>query len=98
MNHFCNLISATFGAYGPAITTVAEHDDGTLWAGNEEYSTQVNYCPSCGYQAKTLVKSLLINNAFCPDCTHAQDAHVPRDMHQGSWGQGQCKCGCIKDL
>lgn len=38
--------------YGPAITFVEEDEDGRLWAGNEEYDTQVRFCPFCGYKAK----------------------------------------------
>ena len=27
------------------------HEAGTLFAGNGEYESQVNYCPFCGYKA-----------------------------------------------
>jgi hypothetical protein len=53
--------------YGDAITEIDEHDDGTLWAGNGEYGTQVNFCPFCGYEAKTKVKA----GAFPLDATVA---------------------------
>lgn len=28
-----------------------EAEDGTLWAGNIEYSSQVAFCPYCGFRA-----------------------------------------------
>ena len=34
--------------YGAAIEDCVEHDDGSFWAGNGEYGSQVNYCPFCG--------------------------------------------------
>ena len=33
--------------YGPAITTI-ERRDGAWWAHNEEYSTEISFCPWCG--------------------------------------------------
>lgn len=38
--------------YGEAIDFCGEKDDGTLWVSNSEYSSQVNFCPYCGYEAK----------------------------------------------
>ncbi len=38
--------------YGSAIDDCREQDGGTLWAGNDEYGTQVLFCPFCGYRAK----------------------------------------------
>lgn len=37
---------------GSAVTECSEDEDGTLWAGNGEYESQVNFCPGCGYKAK----------------------------------------------
>lgn len=39
--------------YGPAIEGCSEDRDGTLWAGNGEYGSQVAYCPYCGFKART---------------------------------------------
>ena len=39
-------------SYGPAIDVCQEELDGTLWASNNEYASQVNYCPFCGYKAR----------------------------------------------
>jgi len=36
--------------YGQAIDVCWE-EEGELWASNGEYSTQVNFCPFCGYKA-----------------------------------------------
>ena len=43
------------GQWGASIDLVIEHGDGTLWAGNDEYSTQVNLCPFCGYRARVQI-------------------------------------------
>jgi hypothetical protein len=37
---------------GPAIDECIERNDGTLWVGNPEFSSRVNFCPFCGYAAK----------------------------------------------
>ena len=53
--HYCKLDSPCSKA-GEAIDyCVEDDDDGTLWAGNCEYDSQVNYCPVCGYKAKVQV-------------------------------------------
>ena len=49
--HRCKLDSAE-SMWGPAIDQCVEREDGTLWAGNGEYESQVNFCPACGYAAK----------------------------------------------
>ncbi len=45
-------------SYGPAIGHTYEEDN-KLWVTNGEYSSQVNYCPYCGYEAKIKVVSEL---------------------------------------
>ena len=52
--HQCDL-NSPYGACGEAINTCLESEDLTLWAGNGEYDSQVNYCPVCGYEAKKKV-------------------------------------------
>lgn len=38
---------------GPAVNYCFEAaDDGSFWAGNAEYESQVNFCPFCGEKAK----------------------------------------------
>lgn len=37
--------------YGAAVMYVTIDDDGTMWAGNGEYSTRINLCPFCGQKA-----------------------------------------------
>jgi hypothetical protein len=44
------------GAYGEAINSCSEDKDDKLWIDNGEYSSQVNYCPYCGYKSKKQVK------------------------------------------
>lgn len=60
----CCKVNTPAESYGPAITDVSEVEfqpnwdkksplkEGTLWAGNGEYNTQVNFCPMCGKKAK----------------------------------------------
>lgn len=38
--------------YGSALDICFEDVAGKLWAANDEYGSQVNYCPYCGYKAK----------------------------------------------
>jgi hypothetical protein len=40
------------GGYGAAIEGCSEKEDGTLWAGNGEYDSQVAFCPYCGFAAR----------------------------------------------
>lgn len=54
--HQCDY-NLSHGAYGPAIESTYELDDNTLWVGNSEYASQVNYCPYCGYKAQVQVQS-----------------------------------------
>lgn len=69
-----------FDGYGPAVTECHESEDGTLWVGNCEYGTQVNFCPFCGYEAQTTVP-----NAETP-------AGAASDLGAGL-GVALCKCG-----
>ncbi len=39
-------------AYGAAITYCYEDKSGKLWVTNEEYASQVNFCPYCGCKAR----------------------------------------------
>jgi hypothetical protein len=39
---------ALYEAYGPAVTDCYGREDGTLWAGNGEYTSRVRFCPFCG--------------------------------------------------
>lgn len=39
------------GHYGQAIKRCEERSDETLWVDNDEYASQVNFCPYCGYKA-----------------------------------------------
>ena len=39
--------------YGPAVTDCRELADGTLWVGNDEYGSRVNFCPFTGRKART---------------------------------------------
>lgn len=50
--HCCQESLAPYEGYGEAITSCVEREDGTLWVGNGEYATQVNFCPFCGFGAK----------------------------------------------
>lgn len=41
--------------HGDAVDSVYERPDGTLWVGNGEYGSQVNFCPVCGVAATKAV-------------------------------------------
>lgn len=47
-------------AHGSAVTSCYELDDGTLWISNDEYASQVNFCPFCGYQAKVRAECIFV--------------------------------------
>lgn len=53
--HECELDSP-YAAYGEAVTHCYEHEDCTYWVCNEEYSSQVNFCPVCGAKAPVQIK------------------------------------------
>jgi hypothetical protein len=42
--------------YGVAIYRCTELEDGTLMVDNDEYGSQVDYCPYCGYEAKVKIQ------------------------------------------
>jgi hypothetical protein len=50
--HQCDGGDFPYYGYGSAADTCAERPDGSLWIDNGEYSTRVNYCPFCGFEAK----------------------------------------------
>jgi hypothetical protein len=52
MKHHCEeqLPLPSLG-YGGAINRCIEDDFGRFWAENEEYSSQVRFCPFCGLKA-----------------------------------------------
>lgn len=43
--------------YGPAITEIWEDEEGRLWVGNGEYSSQVYFDPVTGEKAKNQTDS-----------------------------------------
>lgn len=45
--------------YGSPGWHCAEHEDGTLWLDNEEYGVRVNFCPFCGFEAKSQIEWLI---------------------------------------
>lgn len=58
--HCCMPIWRTIPkeGYGNAIDLCEEHEDGTFWAGNSEYGSQVNFCPFCGQKAPVQIVGL----------------------------------------
>lgn len=48
----CCEVNTKNSDYGAAITACSETLSGELWAGNGEYSSQVSFCPYCGFKAK----------------------------------------------
>ena len=53
--HYCDD-TLPFNGYGEAITSCLEDTLGRLICGNDEYGSQVNFCPYCGFEAKNKVK------------------------------------------
>lgn len=53
--HECRQSNYPSDGHGTAIYECVENDKGELWAGNDEYGTRVNYCPFCGFKARTPV-------------------------------------------
>jgi len=53
--HECKgtLPQALYG-YGEAVDGCFEEPDWRLWVTNGEYSSQVNFCPYCGYKARVI--------------------------------------------
>lgn len=49
--HYCQHTGEDF-EWGAAVTYCYEGADGRLFVSNEEYGSQVNFCPMCGYEAK----------------------------------------------
>jgi hypothetical protein len=56
--HECKLDSPK-AAYGAAVEACYEWKDGTFWVTNDEYSSQVNYCPVCGAKAPVQIENKL---------------------------------------
>lgn len=44
------------GRYGHAFSFCESDEDGRLWIDNEEYRSQVFYCPLCGIKAENTTK------------------------------------------
>jgi hypothetical protein len=54
--HKCKLPKgAKYGMWGGAVGECWGKEDGTLWVDNDEYASQVNYCPFCGFKAITMI-------------------------------------------
>ena len=54
--HRCHMPKGAKNAiYGDAITDCWEDKKGLLWVDNDEYGSQVNFCPYCGYEAKVKI-------------------------------------------
>jgi hypothetical protein len=52
--HYCRLnFPAHPGYWGQAVTHCEEEPNGTLWVQNGEFGSQVNFCPNCGFEART---------------------------------------------
>lgn len=49
--HFCSGETDN-NLHGQAVTYCFEADDGTLWVSNDEYGSQVSFCPYCGFKAR----------------------------------------------
>ncbi len=52
--HHCDIPSIYFN-HGEAIEDCNEDADGRLFVSNDEYGSQVNFCPMCGFKAFTQI-------------------------------------------
>lgn len=50
MTHSCDG-RLPYDGHGDAIDNCYELPDGTIWVGNGEYASRVNFCPYCGHKA-----------------------------------------------
>lgn len=48
--------NASSDAYGSAIYECYENDENQLIATNDEYASQVDFCPYCGFEAENKIK------------------------------------------
>ena len=56
VEHYCVLPKgAAEGVWGHAITECSEYLDGRMFVDNDEYESQVNFCPFCGQKAKVQI-------------------------------------------
>jgi len=67
--HSCACKGAVEG-WGAAVEVCEEHADGTLWVGNSEYGSQVNYCPQCGYKARVPIQQGEPGEPVCQAVVH----------------------------
>ena len=49
--HYCELESLPVRMWGEAIDECYEDYQGRFWVHNDEYKSQVNFCPLCGAKA-----------------------------------------------
>jgi hypothetical protein len=50
--HRC-VVDTDYAGHGRALTECAEDTEGHFWAGNDEYTSMVAFCPGCGAKAPT---------------------------------------------
>lgn len=62
--------------WGPAITYTRIDDEGKMWAGNDEYETQVNYCPFTGNPAP---KQMTLKDV--PYMNYREDINNPKEVY-----------------
>ena len=51
-----NKYSAPYKTWGEAINYTKVDDEGKMWVGNDEYHSQVNFCPMTGAPAPKQMK------------------------------------------
>lgn len=54
--HFCE-VNSPYHLRGEAIVDCYQDIDGCLFVCNGEYGSQVNFCPMCGYEAKSKIET-----------------------------------------
>lgn len=59
-------------ACGEAINECVEDTDGRFWVGNDEYASQVDFCPYCGTKATTEPRFQHVTAARYQSADHEQ--------------------------
>ncbi len=101
--HYCSK-DTPHGSWGAAIDVCSENEKGEFWVANDEYGSQVNFCPYCGAPAPTQLPLnpdpmttpmkawglVLLDNPYDENNKRV----VPdRDLHIYEESPGVTKCG-----
>ena len=88
--HYCEAPrTAKEYIYGFAICKCTELEDGTLMVDNDGYGSQVDYCPYCGYEAKTKINKTYVAYIKREDRLTKQESIVLTEEEYDKWINGE---------